>query len=110
MQPAADGIAAVIARVPFNKPSVPVIANVSAQPLLSVEDIKSELLAQLCHSIQWQRSVEYMIDSGVTTFIEIGAGKVLTGLIKRINKNVKLLNVGDAAELKNIGVSHEPIR
>jgi [acyl-carrier-protein] S-malonyltransferase len=102
MQPAADGIAPIIARTVFARPSIPLIANVSAQPLSSVEAIKSELLAQLCHSVQWQRSVEYMIDNGVTTFIEIGSGKVLTGLIKRINKNVRLLNVGDAAELKNI--------
>jgi [acyl-carrier-protein] S-malonyltransferase len=102
MQPAADGIAPIIARTVFNKPSIPVIANVSAQPLSTVEAIKFELLSQLCHSVQWQRSVEYMIDNGATTFIEIGSGKVLTGLIKRINKNVKLLNVGDAAELKNI--------
>jgi [acyl-carrier-protein] S-malonyltransferase len=102
MQPAADGMSALIEGMPFKVPSIPVIANTTAQPVTTVKHLKSELLAQLCHSVQWQRSVEYMINDGARTFIEIGAGKVLTGLIKRIDKNVKVLNVSDASELKNI--------
>ena len=102
MQPAAEGISAIIARLSFKDPAIPVIANSSAQPLASAQAVKAELLEQLSHSVQWQRSIEYMITGGVSTFIEIGAGKVLTGLIKRINKNVKTLNVGEVGELKNI--------
>lgn len=102
MQPAADGLSAVMATLSFNKPSVPVIANTSAQPLTEAAAIKNELLQQLCNSVLWQRSVEYMIDKGTTTFIEIGAGKVLTGLVKRINKTVKTLNIGEVNELQNI--------
>jgi [acyl-carrier-protein] S-malonyltransferase len=57
---------------------------------------------QLEHSVQWQLSVENMIKSGVSTFIEIGSGNVLSGLIKRIDKNVKVLNVSNTSDLKNI--------
>ncbi len=102
MQPAVEGMSGILPSLSFQNAAVPVIANTSAQPLTAAETIKSELLEQLTHSVQWQRSVEYMISAGTSTFIEIGTGKVLTGLIKRINKNVKLLNVGETAELKNI--------
>jgi [acyl-carrier-protein] S-malonyltransferase len=62
--------------------------------------VKEELLRQLCNCVQWQRSVEYMVANGVATFIEIGPGKVLTGLIKRINRDTKLVNVGSAADVE----------
>jgi [acyl-carrier-protein] S-malonyltransferase len=103
MQPASDGLSTIINKLTFREPVIPIIANTSAQPLNTSAEIKNELMQQLCHSVQWQRSVEYMIDKGVSTFIEIGAGNVLTGLIKRINKNVKTLNIGSTAELNNLG-------
>jgi len=102
MQPAVDGLAAVIDRLSFQDPRIPIIANTTAKPLTKAKDIKEELLQQLCHSVQWQRSVEYMVTQGINTFIEIGAGAVLTGMIKRINKEVKTLNVGTSADLNNI--------
>lgn len=102
MQPAVDGMAEVMATLSFSQPAVPIIGNTTAQPLVTAEAIKQELLTQLCHCIQWQRSVEYMARDGVATFIEIGPGKVLAGLIKRIDKGVKILNIGDAKTVKNI--------
>jgi [acyl-carrier-protein] S-malonyltransferase len=102
MQPAVDGMAKIVSSLPFKDTVIPIVANTSGLFVTSAEDIKAELLKQLCNAVQWQRSIEYMIMSGVTTFVEIGAGKVLTGLIKRINKNVKTLNVGEAGELTNI--------
>jgi len=102
MQSAVDGMAPIISQLPFKDAVVPIIANTSAKPLTSAEEIKTELLQQLCHSVQWQQSVENMIKSGVTTFIEIGAGKVLAGLIKRIDKGIRILNIGEADELNNI--------
>lgn len=95
MQPAVDGMAEVMANLTFHQPVVPIIANTTAQPLTVAEEVKAELLRQLCNSIQWQRSVEYMINDGVTTFIELGPGKVLSGLVKRINREVEVLNIGD---------------
>jgi len=102
MRPAADGLSAAIARLSFKDPAVPIIANTSAAPLTNSTGIKEELINQLGNSVQWQRSIEFMIDKGVTTFIEIGPGKVLTGLTKRINKSVSTLNISNASELDNL--------
>ncbi len=92
----------IIATLSFSQPAIPIIGNTTAQPLTTADLIKQELLRQLCNCVQWQRSIEYMIDNGVSTFVEIGPGKVLTGLIKRISKNVKTLNIGDANAIKNL--------
>jgi len=95
MQPAADSLAEIIATISFAAPQVPIIANTTAGEITTAEMVKEELLSQLCNSVLWQRSIEYMINSGVSTFIEIGPGKVLSGLIKRINKDVKTINISD---------------
>ncbi|MFC1932939.1 ACP S-malonyltransferase [Chloroflexota bacterium] len=102
MQPAVDGMSEIIAALDFQDPAVSIIANTTAQPLTTAEQVKVELLNQLCNGVQWQRSIEYMIDDGVSTFIEIGPGKVLSGLIKRINKNANTLNIGDMQAIKNL--------
>lgn len=102
MQPAANGMAEIIAKLSFNQPKIPIIANTTAKPLTTAEMIKEELLQQLCNGIQWQRSVEYMINGGVSTFLEIGPGTVLAGLIKRINGNVKTVNIGDVVAVRDI--------
>jgi [acyl-carrier-protein] S-malonyltransferase len=100
MQSAVDGMAEYISYLSFQEPSLPVIGNTTAEPMTTAESVKSELLNQLCHSVQWQRSIEYMVNNGVTTFIEIGPGKVLTGLIKRINREVEAINIGDLEAVK----------
>ncbi len=102
MQPAVDGMAEIMSSLSFQQPVIPIIGNTTAQPLTTVESIKQELLRQLCNCIQWQRSVEYMASDGVSTFIELGPGRVLAGLIKRIDKNVKIVNIGDADAVRNI--------
>jgi [acyl-carrier-protein] S-malonyltransferase len=103
MQSAVDGMAKIIATLSFAEPSVPIIGNTTAQPLTTAESIKEELLRQLCNCVQWQRSVEYMVSNGVSTFIELGPGKVLAGLIKRIDQNVKIMNIGDADAIRGLG-------
>ncbi|MBP1762517.1 MAG: fabD, partial [Firmicutes bacterium] len=105
MQPAADGLTAIINRLSFSNPSIPIIANTSAEPLTSSRAIKDELIQQLTHSVQWQRSVEVMIKNNVATFIEIGPGNVLSGLIKRVDKAIKTLNVGTLGELDNLNAT-----
>ena len=102
MQPAVDGMSQVIADLTFQDPIIPIIANTTAQPLTTAKQLKAELLSQLCNSVQWQRSIEYMVNDGVSTFIEIGPGKVLSGLIKRINKEVNTVNIGDAEAIRNM--------
>ena len=93
MQSAVEGLSQVISRVAFHEPLIPIVANTTAQPITDAEAVKDELLNQLCHCVQWQRSIEYMIEEGVSTFIEIGPGQVLTGLIKRIDKDVQALSI-----------------
>ena len=102
MQSAVDGMSEIVANLSFSEPLIPVIANTTAQPLTTAEQVRAELPRQLFDGVQWQRSIEYMVNDGVSTFIEIGPGKVLSGLIKRINKSVKTLNIGDAAAIKGI--------
>ncbi|MFQ5996709.1 MAG: ACP S-malonyltransferase [Dehalococcoidales bacterium] len=102
MQPAVDGMARITARLFFNAPAIPIIANTTAQPLTTGEAVKEELFRQLCNCVQWQRSIEYMVAEGVSTFIEIGPGKVLTGLIKRINKEVETINIGDSQAISDL--------
>ncbi len=102
MQTAVDGMSQAIATLSFSNPTVPIVANTTAKPLTTAEQVKTELLEQLCNGVQWQRSIEYMIENGVSTFIEIGPGKVLSGLIKRINKSANTLNIGDAEAIKGL--------
>ncbi len=102
MQPAADSLAEIIATISFAAPQVPIVANTTAGEITTAEMVKEELLSQLCNSVLWQRSIEYMINSGVSIFIEIGPGKVLSGLIKRINKDVKTINISDIESIAKI--------
>jgi [acyl-carrier-protein] S-malonyltransferase len=96
MQPVADGLHKFISKFTFSEPLVPVMANVTADTLIDAEAIKEELAAQITRCVRWQESVENMIAGGVTRFVEIGHGQVLADLIKRINPEVPVLNIGDA--------------
>lgn len=102
MRPAADSLATIVSSLSLKKPAIAVIGNTTARPMTTAASVKAELLNQLCHPVQWQRSIEHMANNGVTTFIEIGPGRVLTGLIKRINREVKTANIGDLESLKNL--------
>ena len=102
MQPAVDGMAEVIDSLSFNDPQIPIVANTSARALNSAAPVREELLHQLCHGVRWQQSVELMIDSGVATFVEIGPGRVLSGLIKRIDKQAGTVSIGDAEAVKGL--------
>jgi len=99
MRPAADGMAAALREMGFQEPRIPIVANASAQPLTTGAEVRAELERQLCAPVLWQTSVEYMSTHGVTEFIEIGPGKVLTGLVKRVLPDAVTVNLGDAASL-----------
>jgi [acyl-carrier-protein] S-malonyltransferase len=103
MRSAVEGMTSIIKATPFKYPAIPVIANMTAAPLTTAESVKAELINQLTNPVQWQRSIEYMVKQGVDTFIEIGPGKVLTGLIRRINKDVATRNISDLATVKSLG-------
>lgn len=102
MQPAVEGMTKYIDATSFNKPSIPVIGNVTALPLTTPDEIKTELKKQLTSPVQWIKTVEYMAGNGVTTIIEIGPGRVLAGLVKRINKDVTTQNLGDLKAIQGL--------
>ena len=105
MEPIMEKFGHVISNFTFQPPTIPIISNVTAQPLNDVASIKEELVKQLRYCIQWQPSVEYMIGTGVNSFYEIGPGRVLSGLIKRINTEVNTFNISEIADiirLKNL--------
>ena len=103
MIPAIEPMAAIVRATPFKDPTIPVVANVTALPLTKADAVKEELINQLTKPVQWQRSIEYMVGQGMGMFIEMGPGKVLTGLIKRINKDVTTRNISDLATAKSAG-------
>ena len=102
MEPAVEGMAKAITDVRFNDPIVPIVVNSTAKPVASADEIKQELLDQIANCVQWQKSVECMVRGGVDTFVEIGPGQVLAGLIKRISKDARTMNVGDVSSVKSM--------
>ena len=102
MEPVIAEFSEIVSNIRFRSPNITVISNVTAQPLTDVDSIKIELVKQLRNCIQWQRSVEYMIRSGVTAFYEIGPGRVLSGLIRRINSEVRIFNVSGLEDIAQL--------
>jgi [acyl-carrier-protein] S-malonyltransferase len=94
MQPAADAMAAALAGVTVKSPVVPVVANVLAKPIRDPADIVGALVAQVTGTVRWRDSISFMADAGVTRFCEVGAGKVLSGLVKRIAEGAICVSVG----------------
>jgi [acyl-carrier-protein] S-malonyltransferase len=94
MQPAADAMEAALAGVTVKSPVVPVVANVLARPIRNPADIVDALVAQVTGTVRWRDSITFMADAGVTRFCEVGAGKVLSGLIKRIAEGASGVSVG----------------
>jgi [acyl-carrier-protein] S-malonyltransferase len=84
MQPAAEVMAKALSEVMVNRPAVPLVSNVLAAPISDPEEIRKRLVEQVTGTVRWRESVAYMAGQGVTHFLEIGAGKVLSGLVKRI--------------------------
>jgi [acyl-carrier-protein] S-malonyltransferase len=99
MQPAAERLAGVLAQIAVADPRVPVISNVEALPNRNGDRVRGLLVAQVCAPVRWDDSVRKMAELGVARFIEIGPGKVLAGLVKRIVKEVDVVNVETSANL-----------
>ncbi len=95
MECIADEFRQAVEAVEFQRSVVPVVANVSATPLENIEGIREELVRQLTSSVRWIESVRHMIDQGVKEFVEIGPKDVLTKLMRRIDKSVQAISVGD---------------
>ena len=102
MSEAESGLADAINALKFNEPKMPVVGNCDSKPLTTSSEIRSELVNGLCQCVQWKDSVRQIVDSGVTQFIEFGFGGVLAGLIKRIDRGVKVTTVSDIVSMRKL--------
>jgi len=108
MEPIIAEFSKIVSSFAFHPPVIPIIANVTARPLTDVDSIKEELVKQLRNCIQWQRSVEYMMQGGVTTFYEIGPGRVLSGLLRRINSELQTFNISGTEDIAQLASKEGP--
>src|SRR5436189_1302513 len=99
MQPAADAMAKALAEVTIKAPAAPLVANVLASPITDPAEIRRRLVEQVTGTVRWRESVSYMAGHGVTRFFEIGAGKVLSGLVKRIAEGAVGVSVGGPGDI-----------
>jgi [acyl-carrier-protein] S-malonyltransferase len=100
MAPAADAMAEALDGAALRRPAVPLIANVTAAKVTSPEEIKRLLVAQVTGTVRWRESVAAAVEIGVDSFVELGTGKVLSGLVKRIAPDARALNAGTPAEIE----------
>jgi [acyl-carrier-protein] S-malonyltransferase len=99
MQPAADVMAKALSEVAINKPASPLVSNVLASAISDPDEIRRRLVEQVTGTVRWRESVAYMAAHGVTRFFEIGAGKVLSGLVKRIAEGAVGISVGGPSDI-----------
>jgi [acyl-carrier-protein] S-malonyltransferase len=100
MKPAQDRLAADLQSLSFNEPAMPVVTNVDARATTSPDELRDALVRQVSAPVRWVESMQLLIEQGARTFIEAGPGKVLSGLMRQISRDVKMLNVEDAASLE----------
>jgi [acyl-carrier-protein] S-malonyltransferase len=108
MQPAADVMADALARISVKRPSVPVVANVLAKPISNPAEIVPALVAQVTGTVRWRESVVFMAGAGVTDFYEAGAGKVLSGLIKRLAGGANVGAIGNPEDVAAFKAGRKP--
>ena len=106
MQPAADAMAEALSQVSVRPPSVPLVANVLAEPIRDPAAIVRSLVQQVTGTVRWRESVLFMAGAGVTTFYEVGAGKVLAGLIKRIADTANVSSIGTPEDITRFKAAH----
>jgi [acyl-carrier-protein] S-malonyltransferase len=100
MQPAADAMGEALEKTTLNVPSVPLIANVTAAPVSDPETIRKLLVEQVTGTVRWRESIEAMKSEGVERIFELGAGKVLAGLVKRIAREIEASAVGGPEDIE----------
>jgi [acyl-carrier-protein] S-malonyltransferase len=100
MKPAQDKLAADLERLEFREPAMPVVTNVDARATTAPDELRDALVRQVSAPVRWVDSMQLLIEQSVGTFVEAGPGKVLSGLMRQINRDVKMLNVEDAVSLE----------
>ncbi len=105
MKKAYDGINEYLKDLPMSEPLVPIISNFTAKPMTSLEEIKKNIVEQLINPVLWEDSMEFLIENGIEVFVEVGPGRILRGLLKRIDKNTLCLGVDKAECLEDLEIS-----
>jgi [acyl-carrier-protein] S-malonyltransferase len=100
MQPAQDALAPILESIPFQPAQAPVVVNVDAKLVTGPAELRDALVRQVTGAVRWTDSVQLLIDQGVTTFVEVGPGKVLSGLLRQIDRRQRCLQVEDPASLE----------
>lgn len=100
MKPAQDRLATDLEELNFSEPAIPVVTNVDARTTTAPDELRDALVRQVSSPVRWVESMQLLIEQGVDTFVEAGPGKVLSGLMRQISRDVKTLNVEDAASLE----------
>jgi [acyl-carrier-protein] S-malonyltransferase len=102
MEPAQERFSLALSEASFSPPAVPIVGNVSGSALRSTAEIQADLAAQLTSRVRWTESIRHLVDSGVNTFVELGSGTVLSGLVRRIDRSVTSLSVGDPTSIASL--------
>ena len=102
MLQAEAGLTEAMAALNFKDPKMPIVGNCDSRPLNTGDEVRQELVNGLCRCVQWKNSVRYLVDSGVSRFVEFGSGGVLAGLIKRIDRDVQVATVADSASMRRL--------
>jgi [acyl-carrier-protein] S-malonyltransferase len=100
MAPAVDKLAHFLAKTDIHDATIPIISNMTAAPLTQSTALRNELAHQLAAPVQWVRTIAYLTSVGITTFFEIGPGRALAGMIKRIARGAKIINIGNVGEVE----------
>jgi [acyl-carrier-protein] S-malonyltransferase len=104
MQPAKKHLEKVLMAMQFDDAKIPIVSNFTARPAIYREEIKKNLLEQLTSTVLWKDCVDFMSKNAVNTFFEIGPSKVLRGLIRKINPDLKVINIEKKEDLDNISL------
>jgi [acyl-carrier-protein] S-malonyltransferase len=115
MEPAAQGMRVALGAIVLVEPDVPLVANADAAALTTADDCRAELIEHLTQGVDWVASVRIMADAGVDTFLEVGPGKVLTGLVRRIAPEARAIAIDDLVtpdglDLSSLSALSEPSR
>ena len=102
LEQAGEALGEVLDAIEVKKPEIPYVTNVTAQYVTKAEEVKPLLVKQVSSSVKWQQCVEAMIEDGVDTFVEIGPGKTLSGFMRKINRNVTVMNIQNKEEFETV--------
>ena len=102
LEQAGEALGEVLDAIEVKKTEIPYVTNVTAQYVTKAEEVKTLLVKQVSSSVKWQQCVEAMIEDGVDTFVEIGPGKTLSGFMRKINRNVTVMNIQNKEEFETV--------